>query len=85
MPNTMQHWVHQQADTYLRHGGKTNRRLQVKTLINILEDIRSHESGVKSAHQVGKAHIHRYYIDTTIYQKERFTIITLDLSFAGNC
>ena len=61
MSHIMQHWVRQQADAYLRHGGKANRHRQVQLLINALEDIRCHERGVKSAHQVGKAHIHRYF------------------------
>lgn len=57
----MEIWIRQHAHIYVRHGGKTARRAMVKRLIAVLRDIEAYEKGVKSPHQVGRAHVHRYY------------------------
>lgn len=54
-------WARKQADTYLRHGGKTSRRATVRRLIAIVRDIQQHEPGANRPEQIGRAHIHRYY------------------------
>lgn len=54
-------WARRQADTYLRHGGKTSRRATVRRLIAIVQDIQQHEPGARRPEQIGKAHVHRYY------------------------
>ncbi|EIC9639678.1 hypothetical protein QYJ89_004758 [Salmonella enterica] len=58
----MEKWVRERSHVYVRHGGKTARRAMVKRLIAALEDIAANEKGVKSPSQVGRAHIHRYYV-----------------------
>ena len=59
--SSMEKWVRERVDVYLRHGGKTSRRAMVKRLIAILEDIQQHEQGVRQPPQVGRAHLHRYW------------------------
>lgn len=54
-------WVKRQADTYLRHGGKTSRRATVRRLIAVIKDIQRHDPGARRPEQIGRAHIHRYY------------------------
>ena len=59
--NSMENWVRERVDVYLRHGGKTSRRATVQRLCTILSDIRQHEQGVRLPPQVGRAHLLRYW------------------------
>lgn len=68
----MEKWVKERSHVYVRHGGKTARRAMVKRLIAALADIEANEKGVKSPSQVGRAHIHRYYI-----RQQRLSMTTL--------
>ena len=57
----MEHWIKSNTHDYVRKGGKTHRRNVVKCMIEIANDIKRHEHGVKQPSQIGKLHIHRYY------------------------
>ncbi len=58
----MEKWVRERVDVFVRHGGKTSRRATVGRLIAILDDIQQHEQGVRQPPQVGRAHLHRYWV-----------------------
>ena len=58
----MDKWIRERVDVYLRHGGKIARRRMVKRLLNALNDIRQHEQGVRLPPQIGRGHIHRFYV-----------------------
>lgn len=52
-------WVHQRADHYLRHGGKTHRRQTVRVLVSVLTEIRLHDGCAPG--QIGRRQIIGYY------------------------
>ena len=57
----MEHWIKSNTHHYVRKGGKIHRRAVVKSMIEIANDIKRHEHGVKYPDQIGRLQIHRYY------------------------
>ena len=65
------------TDSYLRHGGKRNRRDTVRTLIHILDEIRTHESCLPG--QIGRRQIIGYY------KRQTLSAATLKRHYAAIC
>ena len=57
----MDRWITDNTHDYVRKGSKRSRRTTVNRMIDIANNIKAHEHGVKLPPQIGKAHIHRYY------------------------
>ncbi len=64
MSHRIRQWVREQSYTYVRHGGKKSRRATTRRILSMLLCIAVDE-GITSPHQVGKAHVVRFYAKRT--------------------
>lgn len=74
---TAEAWVRARADSYLRQGGKTNRRDTVRVLVRILDEIQAHEGCLPG--QIGRRQIIGYY------KRQQIAAATLRRHHAAIC